>query len=126
MAMPSLLVPLGVEQHVVVHHHVVAEADLVRMAERHAPAEGDVAANAAEDERVGKLAKEQAEGARNPGGQKDDEFVEDQGADAGPPDDQVAVAGCGRTRGRPVRFLDARFAAQVCCHQDFAVNLPVL
>ena len=52
---------LGVEHDEVVHHHVVAEMDLVRMAQDHAVSEGDVAAHRPEQPGIGDPAQDEAE-----------------------------------------------------------------
>ena len=85
MVMPSLPVALGVEQAVIVDHDVVADADLVRMAQGDVLAEDHVAAAGAEQPGVHRLAERQAERARHPLRDEVHELVGQERAPAGRP-----------------------------------------
>ena len=65
IVMPRLRLALGVEQAVVVDDDVVADVDLVRMAQHDVLPEDDVAAARAEQRRVERLAQHEPERARH-------------------------------------------------------------
>jgi hypothetical protein len=80
-----------IEQAVVVDDNVVADVNLVRVAEDHVLSENHVAAARAEQPRVQRLAQRQADRAGACLGQRHDEFVPDQGGEAGTADDERRV-----------------------------------
>src|SRR5688572_20023820 len=65
--------------------------DLVWMAQRHVDAEYHIAADRAENPGIGDRSQHEAERAGNPAGKEHRRFVGDQGADAWPADEQLAV-----------------------------------
>ncbi len=81
-------VALGVEQTVVVDHHVVSDADLVRMAQHDVLTENDAAAARAEERGIQRLAQREPERAGYVLRQQDDRFVLDQRAQSWPADHQ--------------------------------------
>ncbi len=83
--------PLRVEAAAVVDHHVVADRDLVRVAEGDVDAEDDVAPDRAEDQRIELAAEEQAEGTRHPRAAHRHQLEGDQRRQAGAADDEVAI-----------------------------------
>ena len=101
---------LGVEHDQVVHHHPVAESDLVRVAQHHALAEDDTAPHRAEEKRVEQLPQDQAQGAGHPGRDEHHQLVEHQAADAPASDHEVLVFAKGRLALTGNRVLDARGA----------------
>jgi hypothetical protein len=82
---------LGVQAAQVVHDHVVADVNLVGMAQRDVHAEHHVTAHRPEDPRVDRRAQHQAKRAGHPAGQDHRCFVGEQRHEAGPADKQLAV-----------------------------------
>ena len=85
IVMPGVRVALRVEQAVVVDDDVVADVDLVRMPQHDVLAEDDVAAAAAEQPRIQRLAQREPERARDGLRDEHDELVLEQRAQPGRP-----------------------------------------
>ena len=91
MVMPRLVSPLASSRQLSSIDDVVADADLVRMAQHDVLAEDDVAAAGAEQRRVERLAQREPERAGHALRGERDELVPDERAPAGAPDDQRDV-----------------------------------
>src|SRR6185295_8309986 len=88
---PGVAIALRVDQAVVVDHHVVADADLVRMAQHDVLAEDDVPAARAEERREERLAQRETERAGHVLAEELHEFVVKERAPAGPADHERRV-----------------------------------
>jgi hypothetical protein len=97
---------LGVEDHQVVHYHVVAQADLLRMAQHDPVAEGHVAAHGRQQPAIRDLPERQSQGAGDPGKERDHQLVEDEVRQAAAADDEVLVLREGGAARRGHRLLD--------------------
>src|SRR6185295_11125677 len=87
----SIGVALRVDQALIVNHHVIADADLVRMPEDDVLSEDHAAAARSEEHRIQQLAKREAERAGDPLRQQLDELVAEERAPSVAADDQPRV-----------------------------------
>ena len=88
---PRVVDALRVEEHVVVHHHVVSDADFSRVAQHDILPEHDVPAAGAEKTRVELASEKQPKGPRDPSRQEHHELVADNSSEPRSADDELAV-----------------------------------
>ena len=114
MRMPRLVVPFASSRQLSSMTTLLADVDLVRMAQHDVLAEDDVAAAGAEQRRIERLAQRQPERAGTRLREHDDQLVLQQRAETRPPDHELGVFLPARLAGREqlvLRLADPRRAA---------------